>query len=171
MEVVFYLSGAIAILATALAVSRRNAIHALLFFIVSLLAVAVIFLSLGALFIAALEVIVFAGAIMVLFVFVVMMINAGADSEDPGQAWRHPSAWVGPAVLTIVLGAELIFVLTQNPGALTSAAEVSPMAVGIAMLGPYVIGVELASLLLLVGLVVAYHLGRRVRKTNEGEEI
>ena len=74
---VFYISAAIAIVSTFLAISRMNAIHALLNLIVSLLAVAVIFFTLGAPFVAALEVIVYAGAIMVVFVFVVMMLNAG----------------------------------------------------------------------------------------------
>ena len=77
MDAVFYLAAVIAILATVMVITRLNAVHALLYLIVSLLSVAVVFYTLGAPFIAALEVIIYAGAIMVLFVFVVMMLNLG----------------------------------------------------------------------------------------------
>ena len=72
MEATFYLSGAVAVAATLMAVTRASAVHALLYLIVSLLAVAIIFFVLGAPFVAALEVIIYAGAVMVLFVFVIM---------------------------------------------------------------------------------------------------
>ena len=63
-----------------------NAVHALLYLIVSLLAVAVVFYVLGAPFVAALEVIIYAGAIMVLFVFVVMMLNLGEHAVSMENA-------------------------------------------------------------------------------------
>ena len=72
MNIVFYFCSAIAIVATLFAITRRQPVHALLYLIVSLLAVAMIFFALGAPLIAALEVIIYAGAIMVLFIFVVM---------------------------------------------------------------------------------------------------
>jgi NADH-quinone oxidoreductase subunit J len=70
---VFYVASAVAVIATLLVVTRRNAAHALLYLIVSFLAVALMFFILGAPFAAALEVIIYAGAIMVFFVFVIMM--------------------------------------------------------------------------------------------------
>ena len=73
MNVTFYLSGIIALVTTVLAVTRSNAVHALLYLIVSLLAMAVIFFVLGAPFAAALVVIINAGAILVLFLFVIMI--------------------------------------------------------------------------------------------------
>jgi NADH-quinone oxidoreductase subunit J len=73
--ILFYLASIVAVIATLLAITRRHAVHALLYLVVSLLAVAVVFYVLGAVFVAALEVMVYAGAIMVLFVFVVMMLN------------------------------------------------------------------------------------------------
>ena len=81
MDAVFYLAAVIAILATVMVITRLNAVHALLYLIVSLLSVAVVFYTLGAPFIAALEVIIYAGAIMVLFVFVVMMLNLGPAND------------------------------------------------------------------------------------------
>ena len=71
----FYIAATIALVATVLAMTRANAIHALIYLIVSLLAVAVIFFLIGAPFAAALEIVIYAGAIMVLFVFVIMMLN------------------------------------------------------------------------------------------------
>ncbi len=80
MNLLFYISAVIAVFSTFLVITRKSAVHALLYLIVSLLAVALIFFSLGAPFVAALEVIIYAGAIMVLFVFVIMMLNLSADA-------------------------------------------------------------------------------------------
>lgn len=154
MNAVFALSGIVAVAATVMMITRRSAVHALLYLVVSLLASAVIMFVLGAAFVAALEVIVYAGAIMVLFVFVIMLI--GPESiPGPGRAW------VGPSILSAVLLAELGWVLAQ--GSLTGqpAAEVGPKQVGMSLFGPYILGAEIAAFLLLAGLVGAFHLGRR----------
>ncbi|HKB53750.1 MAG TPA: NADH-quinone oxidoreductase subunit J, partial [Ramlibacter sp.] len=74
METTFYVAGAVAIVATVMVITSTHAVHALLYLIVSLLAVALLFYPLGAPFAALLEVIIYAGAIMVLFVFVTMML-------------------------------------------------------------------------------------------------
>jgi NADH-quinone oxidoreductase subunit J len=161
MSIVFYLSGAIAAIATAIAISRQNAVHALLYLVVSLLAVAVIFYELGAPFAAALEVIIYAGAIMVLFIFVVMMLNpagGAGESELPLVRWK---IWIAPAVFCAILAAELVYLFAVNPSGTSSPGEVVPQQVGTTLLGPYVLGVETASMLLLAGLIAAYHLGRR----------
>ena len=63
-------------------ITRLNAVHALLYLVVSLLAVAMVFFILGAPFVAALEVIIYAGAIMVLFIFVMMMLNIGDRATE-----------------------------------------------------------------------------------------
>lgn len=82
MEFAFYICGLIAILATLRVVTHTNPVHALLYLIISLLAIAGVFFSLGAYFAGALEIIVYAGAIMVLFVFVVMMLNLGGTEIE-----------------------------------------------------------------------------------------
>src|SRR6476661_7847919 len=99
MIVVFYVSAIVAVVATLFAITRRHAVHALLYLIVSLLAIAVIFYILGAPFIAALELIIYAGAIMVLFVFVVMMLNLGDVTKDKEREWLTPRAWIGPIII------------------------------------------------------------------------
>ena len=143
--------------------------HALLYFIISLLAVAVIFFMLGAPFIAALEVIIYAGAVMVLFVFVVMMFNLGADSTLLERQWLTPRIWVGPTILATILLAEVIVLLTRSDSGQVANAAIDPHQVARALYQPYLIGVELAAFLLLTGLVGAYHLAARRVAPPSGE--
>jgi NADH-quinone oxidoreductase subunit J len=160
VAIVFYLSAGVAILSTILVITRLNAVHALLYLIVSLLSVALIFYVLGAPFVAALEVIIYAGAIMVLFVFVIMMLNLGPQATQRENEWLRPSMWTGPVILSVILMAELVYVLLGSGDQMTGGG-IEPKQVGVALFGPYLLGVELASMLLLAGLVGAYHLGRR----------
>jgi NADH-quinone oxidoreductase subunit J len=160
MELAFYIAGAVAVISTVLMLTRLNVVHALLYLIMSLLGVAVVFYTLGAPFVAALEVIVYAGAIMVLFVFVVMMLNLGAHAADAEKQWLTPGIWTGPVLLAAILMIEVVY-LVRGAAAGIGAGAVDPKQVGIALFGPYLIGVELASMLLLAGLVGAYHLGYR----------
>jgi len=160
MNAVFYISAAVAVFATLMVITRLNAVHALLYLIVSLLSMAVIFFLLGATFAAALEVIIYAGAIMVLFVFLVMMLNLGTPAMAQEKRWLQPRMWRGPSLLAAILLAELVYMALCGRRPFT-AAVVGPKEVGITLFGPYLLGVELASLLLLAGLVGAYHLGRR----------
>ena len=166
MELTFYIAGAVAVVSTILMLTRLNLVHALLYLIVSLLAVAVDFFTLGAPFAAALEAIVYAGAIMVLFLFVVMMLNIGRHLAETERQWLTPGIWTGPVVLAGILITEVIY-LAQGASAGLGTTATGPKEVGIALFGPYMIGVELASMLLLAGLVGAYHLG--LRQTEKPE--
>jgi NADH-quinone oxidoreductase subunit J len=160
MNLLFYISAVIAVISTVLVVTRTNAVHALLYLVVSLLSVALIFFSLGAPFVAMLEILIYAGAIMVLFVFVIMMLNLGGEPAKFESQWLSPGTWIGPSILCIVLLGELLYMVITDKARLASVSILTPKQVGIALLGPYVLGVELASMLLLAGLVGAYHLGR-----------
>ena len=160
MEIAFYLSAAVAVIATVFAITNTNPVHALLYLIVSLLAVAMVFFAIGAPFAGALEVIVYAGAIMVLFVFVVMMLNLGQAAIDQERRWLTPKAWLGPALLCAVLMFEMIRVLSPTLNGGIGGAVIDAKAVGIALFGPYLLVVELASMLLLAALVAAFHMGR-----------
>lgn len=170
MTVVFYLCAVVAVLSTVMVITRLNAVHALLYFIVSLLSVAVLFYVIGAPFVAALEVIIYAGAIMVLFVFVVMLLNLGPQSVAQERQWLSPGMWVGPSLLAAFLIALLIAAFEQGPRGSTGPHVIPSEQVGIALFGPYLLGTELASMLLLAGLVGAYHLGRRER-ISEGADL
>ncbi len=166
MEATFYIAGAVAVISTVLMLTRLNLVHALLYLIVSLLAVSVVFFVLGAPFAAALEAIVYAGAIMVLFLFVVMMLNIGRHAADTEKQWLTPGIWTGPVILAGILILEVGYLAAGASGGLGTNAT-GPKEVGIALFGPYMIGVELGSMLLLAGLVGAYHLG--LRKTEQPE--
>ena len=165
MELAFFVAGAVAVVSTTLMLTRLHIVHALLYLIVSLLGVAVVFYLLGASFVAALEVIVYAGAIMVLFVFVVMMLNLGAPAAEMEKHWLTPGIWGGPVFLASILIIEVLYLVRGSAASLGAGGSVEPKQVGMALFGPYLIGVELASVLLLAGLVGAYHLGyRKVEK-------
>ena len=166
----FHVFSAVAIAATLLVVVQRNAVHALLYLIVSFLAIAGLLFVLGAPFAAALEVIIYAGAIMVLFVFVTMMVSPGQEAAAAEARWGLLRALAGPAVIGLALVAELAYVLTHAGAAHPGAGIISPKEVAVVLFGTYVLGVELASMLLLAGLVGAYHLGRRMlHREREGE--
>ena len=168
--VLFYLASAVALFATIFALTRANAAHALIYLIISLLAVAVIFFLLGAPFAAALEVVIYAGAIMVLFVFVIMMLNLGEEGEERERQRLKPTVWIVPALLSAVLLVEMLMIIDTASTPQTGAL-IGPKQVGLALYGPYVLAVEIASMLLLAGLVGAYHVGRRFRAKEETEQL
>jgi len=161
----FYITSAVAVFATGMMITRLNAVHALLYLILSLLAVGVIFFLLGAHFAAVLEVIIYAGAIMVLFVFVIMMLNQGQKTIEQERAWLQPGIWIGPSLLALILFVELLLIVVLGGNAETGLV-VNSKQVGIALYGPYLLAVELASMLLLAGLVGAYHLGKPMIKAK-----
>lgn len=164
MELTFYLSAAVAILATLMVITRYNMIHALLYLVVSFLALAIVFFILGAPFAAVLEVIVYAGAIVVLIIFVIMMLNLKEEAVEQERNWLTPSVWIGPGIFAAILMVELVYIITtMNTGSETYPI-VDAKAVGLSLYGPYIIGVELSGLLLMAGIVGAYHLGRQKKK-------
>lgn len=156
----FYMAATVALVSTILALTRYNVTHALIYLIISLLASAIIFYLVGAPFAAVLEVLIYAGAIMVLFVFVVMMLNLGSSEDDQEHQWLKPGMWLFPALLCLILFLEMVYVLSVPPHAL-SGVVITPKEVGIKLYGPYILAVEIAAMLLLAGLIGAYHLGRR----------
>lgn len=166
MEIAFYSAGLVAILSTVSMLFSRNPVHGLLYLIISLLSVSVIFFAVGAPFAGVLEIIVYAGAILVLFVFVVMMLNLGEMVEQMEKSWMQPKNWIMPVVLTSILLVQLTsFLMGSVPHPI--GQEVSIKQVGMALYGPYILAVELASLILLAALVTAFHLGRRDEAEKE----
>jgi len=172
----FYLMAIVAIVSTLRVVTNTNPVHALLSLIVSLLAVAGMFLTIGAPFAAALEVIVYAGAIMVLFVFVVMMLNLGQHTVDQERKWLSSSAWAYPALMCFLLGLTLVWILASDQsaqstqGLVLGAEIIGPKAVGQALFTKYVLLVEIAAMLLLAALVAAFHLGKRQPGAEEEKQ-
>jgi NADH-quinone oxidoreductase subunit J len=167
MTIIFYIAAAVAVVATILAITRTNAVHALLYFICSLLATGLMFFALGAPFVAMLVVIVNAGAIMVLFVFVITMLNLGPQTAGRERVRLKPRACLGPVVLSGLLAVELAYSLVRYQTGTTAGEMVGARQVGVTLFGTYLLGVELASMLLLAGLLGAYHLGRGMIRLSE----
>jgi NADH-quinone oxidoreductase subunit J len=176
MMLVFLISGVIAVVTAILAVTRASAVHALLLVTVSILAVALIFFILGAPFVAALEVIIYAGAIMVLLLFVIMLINPEVDTADSAQAVRGGGSWIVPVVSVIILFIMLLSIVishSESGTAATAAVKgtvVTPKQVGISMFRTYLLGTEMATLLLLAGFIGAYHIGKRRDPVSDESE-
>ena len=167
IEAMFYAASLLALISTIAALTRANAAHALIYLILSLLAVAVLFFLLGAPFAAALEILIYAGAIMVLFVFVVMMLNLGDASEAREKQWLGPRNWIAPSIIAAVLLAELLYAIDAT-GVQTAGVSVSPKAVGLSLYGPYVLAVEITAMLLMSALVGAYHVARTYLARDDG---
>jgi NADH-quinone oxidoreductase subunit J len=161
VETLFYISACIAIFATVMVVTRRHAMHALLYLVVSLLAAALVIYSLGAPFAAAMEAIIYAGAIMVLLVFLIMLLDLGQRSVAQETRWLPGKMWIGPAVLGGLLLGLLIYALWPAQGASAPlGGQITPQEVGAKLMDwhGYALGLELASMLLLAALVGVVHL-------------
>ncbi|WP_019673320.1 NADH-quinone oxidoreductase subunit J [Psychrobacter lutiphocae] len=164
----FYALGFVAILASLRVIMLANPVHAILSMIVSLLALAGIFFIMGAPFAGALQVIVYAGAILVLFVFVIMMLNLGVKNDERENLWLSSDTWAVPAALSFVIAVVLIYMLSlgnsyheETVVTMVGAQTVSAKQVGTALFTEYLLLVEVAAMLLLAALVAAYHLGKK----------
>jgi len=141
-------------------VLRRNAIHGALFLVVNLGAVAALYLTLGAEFLAAAQVIVYAGAIMVLFVFAIMVLIPGKEETgpDPRRAWRLLAAPLGGALLL-----ELVLLIVGRataPAPTGAMPSGSVAAIGRLLFTDYLLPFELTSVLLLAAMVGVLLLAR-----------
>jgi len=168
----FYLFGAIAVGASLLVVLGRNPMHSVLLLIVSFAALAGLYIGLEAPFAAVVQIIIYAGAIMVLFLFVVMLLNAHREDDAPGA---RPGLAHGPlragAVLALLLVAELGWALTRagrgegdllasGPGADPAALQ-SVRSLGNVLFTEYSLAFEVTSILIIVAMVGAVVLARR----------
>jgi len=166
LELMFYFSGLLAIVASLKVVTRKNTVHALLYLVMSLLAVAVCFYLMGAPFAAGLEVIVYAGAILVLFVFAIMMFGLSQDEtlleqRSQGKKTLGLSLWFGPSLLAALLLGVLIFAINSaDIQQKLTVHVIDAKQVGILLYGPYLLAVEISSFLLLAGLIAAYHFAK-----------
>jgi len=127
----------------------------------------------GAPFAGALEIIVYAGAIMVLFVFVVMMLNLGQQTVEQESKWLNSSAWAYPALMSFLMGLVLVWMLASDYSstpAVMGTEIVGPKEVGQALFTHYLLLVEVAAMLLLAALVAAFHLGKREPGAEEEKQ-
>ncbi|OQP59636.1 NADH:ubiquinone oxidoreductase subunit J [Niastella vici] len=165
MSTLFYISSIVAVASTVMVITRYHPVHALLYLAVSFLSVGMIFLSLGAPFVAALEIIVYAGAIIVLFIFVVMMLNLGRETAQQEKEWLQPKVWVVPSILVLILLVEMIILLFSDNKDIMRISVVDPRKVALSLYGEYIIAVELTGFLLMAGIVGAAHIGKHKRSS------
>lgn len=164
MNTLFYIAAIIAIISTFMVITRTHAVHALLYTIVSFLSLAVIFFLLGAPYIAALEVIIYAGAIIVLFIFVVMMLNLGAETAQKEKEWLSFKAWIGPSILCLILLIGFIYMTSTSHAVDAELVPISPKEVGTALYTKYILGVEMVAMILMSATIGAYHIGKIKQK-------
>ena len=162
--IIFYILAAIILITTGIAIPRPNLVHAVVYLVFSFFGSALMFYLFGAPLLAVLEVIIYAGAIMILFLFIIMMVNVEASRERmfPIQQWL-PIAMIG--ILYLIVGG---IAVASAPGTdvTLDIALAEPKAFGEYLFQRHWLSIEVVSLLLLVALVGALHLGRRKSKED-----
>jgi NADH-quinone oxidoreductase subunit J len=154
---IFYLLAIVILTATGLAITRRQPVHAVLYLIVAFLGTAALYFLLGAPLLAAFVVIVYAGAIMVLFLFVIMLFQ-----RSPRELGLLPQ-WGSATLLGVVFLAVAVATVFKDPGSgiVLQGAVVQPRDFGHFIFDRYWLAVEIVSILLLVALVAIIQLGKR----------
>ena len=162
----FYVFAAISVLASLLVIAQRNPIYSVLLLIASFGALSGLYVLLDAPFVAVIQIIVYAGAIMVLFLFVVMLLNAPHE-ETVYDEHTHPLMRPGPrrfgTLLAAVLIVELVWALTKRgeSGVSPGGALISVNTIGQLLFTEYAFAFEVTSVLILVAMVGAVVLARR----------
>ena len=163
-SILFYILAVLILASTALAVTRRNLVHAVIYLIFSFFGSAMLFYLFGAPLLAALEVIIYAGAIMILFLFIVMMLKVDSSKEPlfPRRQWLPAAAF---ALIYLIVGVLMLATDPDYSVALT-AAVATPREFGRYLFEHHWLSIEIVSLLLLVVLLGALHVGRSRRDTK-----
>jgi NADH-quinone oxidoreductase subunit J len=169
---IFYLLGAVALVATVLAIVQRNPVYAVIYLVKSIFALALIFYLLGAPLLAALQVIVYAGAIMVLFLFVIMMLEvtpiSGRTQSAPG--WLH---WAPVLLITLILAALTLVLIGLDPATADALPRwhASPRDFGYTLFKEYALAVKIISFQLSFAAVGAFHIGLTESRRARQEEL
>lgn len=161
-QTIFYILAVVAVIGTIQAISEKHPVHAIMYLVTSLFSMAIIFYLLMAPLVAAFEVILYAGAIMVLFLFVIMMLDLGHPEKGMAPVWRE---WLPAAILSTVSISSLVTVI----GARHSKVATFPASLPIREIARHLfqehgLAVELVSLQLLFALVGAMYLGKQSKE-------
>ena len=164
--ITFYLFAGLAIGASALVIGQRNPMYSVMLLIASFGALSGLYILLDAPFAAVAQIIVYAGAIMVLFLFVVMLLNAHTEDDSPG-ARREPGIYRVFVIVSVLLGLELAWALSglglasfpTDPGMVSSISSVA--AIGASLFTRHAFAFEVTSILILVSMVGAVVIARR----------
>ena len=162
----FYLFGALAVGASLLVIAQHNPVYSVLCLIASFGALSGLYVLLQAPFVAVIQIIVYAGAIMVLFLFVVMLLNAPHEDTEFDER-THPLLRPGPMrfamLLAVLLAVELIWALKHGAesGPFAGGAVSAVGSIGRILFTDYAFAFEVTSILILVAMVGAVVLARR----------
>jgi NADH-quinone oxidoreductase subunit J len=157
--VLFYILSAVTLIGTLMAITARQAVRAIVYLVTSFFALALIFYLLGAPLVAAFEVIIYAGAIMVLFLFVIMMLDLGQPEK-----LKFPRAadwWPAIILLVVIVGSVGLIAVTKEPAILPGFVDITVRQFSETLFKRYGVAVEIISMQLLFALVGALYLGRR----------
>jgi NADH-quinone oxidoreductase subunit J len=198
-SVFFWIFSIAAILAGLLTVMARNAVHSALFLISSLVSVAALFILLGAEFIAGVQILVYVGGVMVLFLFVIMLVNVGAEEEGRAAIFNRPPQVAAALVFSLLLVLGLLFAINRgydglknrDSAKLKQAAEVRAAQqenlpagatgvsrltketerVGTSLYTYAALPFEIASVLLLVAIIGSVMLSRTLKQEAAADDV
>ena len=166
--IVFYTLAAFIILFGVLVVAARNTVHSILFLVANFLCVAVIYVMLAAEFLAIIQVLVYAGGIVVLYLFVVMLVNLKRPPEAAPDTRRQSRLGFALAAVMLAEIAAILVYSAARPASAVAAAASTPIAaggntavVGMLLYSDYLVPFELASMLLLVAMIGAILLAKK----------
>ncbi len=165
-QVVFYYMAAASVASAILAVTRKNPVHSMLWVLALFLHVAGIFLLLRAEFLAAVQTIVYAGAILIFYLFVLMLLDLPGEEARPRFGKHWPLAVAAGLSFAAVAWLAQVDTLDRpptltDPGTAAEASQGSLSDIGLALFGPFALPFEIASLVLLAAIVGAVVLARR----------
>ncbi len=164
-KIIFIYFAVVIVLSAVLMITRRNPIHSVLFMLLLFFHIAGVFVLLNAEFLAAVQLIVYAGAILILYLFVVMLLNVDKEST----ARRANKYWPVAAGFGVVIAAEIILLIVRgkffaDAGQLMKPGFGSVNALGVELYTNYLVPFEIASVILLVGLIGAVMLAKKVKE-------
>ena len=166
--IVFYTLAALIILFGVLVVTARNTVHSILFLIANFLCVAVVYVMLAAEFLAIIQILVYAGGIVVLYLFVVMLVHLKRPPEAAPDTRRQSRLGFTLAAVMLAEIAAILVYSAARPASAVAAAASTPMAaggntavVGMLLYSDYLVPFELASMLLLVAMIGAILLAKK----------
>ena len=162
ISILFYILSATALAATLMCITRKNPVHAVIYLVNAFFALALLFYLLGAPLVAAWEVIIYAGAIMVLFLFIIMMLELAPSGSVQGPGWWQ---WGPVVVLSVVLLVCTLLLIAGDPGGAEGVPRyyASPRVFGYALFKQYALAVEIVSFQLLFAAVGAFYVGKPER--------
>jgi len=159
-QTLFYILAVVTVIGTILAITEKHPVHAIVYLVTSFFSLAVIFFLLAAPLIAMFEIIIYAGAVMVLFMFVIMMLDLGRPDEAKRPALRQ---WLLPLILGGIILVSIGLLAAGHSGVPDAAGEITVREFAVTLFRKYGVAIEIISMQLLFAVVGALYLGRRRR--------